>query len=286
MDWNDLRVLIAIAEKGTLKAAAEFLKVNHTTAWRRIHALEKHLGCQLLIGDRRGYQLTDEGETVLEHARKVSAHVDAIELQTSSKNIEIKGLIRVTAPGNIAWELLPRLITEFRLDFPEVEFEILEETASLNLEKREADIALRASQSAPDNVIGRKLGTIPWAIYGGDSKTAKPSMTMDEIKCHPIIDYSGIQISAINWYQKQTATSYKPVICNTFTAGQQCAMNGLGFALLPANQNKGLIKVYQLPEEFDSALWLLAHPEMRNAARIKAFWDFLLKKLHNDLSSI
>lgn len=282
MDWNDLRFLIAVAEKGTLKAAADHLGVNHTTAWRRIQALEKDVGCQLLVGDRRGYHLTDEGESVLEHARLMSAHVDAIKLQTSSKTIEIKGLIRITAPGTIAWQQLPILIAEFRQIYPEVEFEILEESAALNLGKREADIALRASPTPPDDVIAKKIGIVPWAIYANESLISKQDMTLDDIKCQPIIDYSGFHNSASNWFQKQMAASYKPITCNNILAAYNSALNGLGFALLPMDQSYELVKAFQLPEEYNSAFWLLAHPEMRNAARIKAFWDFLLAKVNDE----
>jgi DNA-binding transcriptional LysR family regulator len=71
MNWDDLKYLIAVSEKGSLKAAAAHLGVNHTTAWRKMQNLEKQLRSQLFVVDRRGYLLTDMGSLILDSARKI-----------------------------------------------------------------------------------------------------------------------------------------------------------------------------------------------------------------------
>lgn len=277
MDWNDIRYVIAVAEKGSLHQAAKSLGVNHSTAWRRIQALEKSLGCQLFVADRQGYFLTEEGERALQHARTISAHMDAIALETGGKNLQMNGLIRITAPGNFAWKILPKLIYQFRQIHPLVEFEIIETAEQLAIEKREADLAIRATFDSPDNLIGRKLFDVPWGVFCHQDIHNK-SMTLEELQDENMIAYRHFDNVVSRWFNQHFKQSKKVVYCNSVNTAQGAAAAKLGFALLPISTQDKLIEVFRLPEPLTSGIWLLAHPEMRNAARIKAFWDFVVEQ--------
>jgi len=283
MDWNDLKYLIAVSEKGSLKAAARFMGVNHSTAWRRMQNLEDQLECQLFIADRKGYKLTESGQRILDNARKIESLADGIQQQTQVQRDEVKGLVRITAPGNVASEILPRFIAEFRIEYPEVEFEILEDAQSLNIHHREADIAIRASFSAPDNLIGRKMGEIRWGLYASEVFIGNEKLDIrlgaQVIQNAPIINYQQIESPAVRWFKDQTINNPKPITISTVEGAYQCALNSLGVALLPDVHSVKLEEIYMLPESFNSSLWLLANKDLRNTARIKAFWDFLILKM-------
>lgn len=271
-----MRYVIAIAEKGSLKSAADHLGVNHSTAWRRIQGLEKKLGCQLFIVDRQGYRLTDVCEDILINARKMAAHVEAIQLSTAINKKDMQGLIRITAPNTIATKILPEMIYKFKSKYPLISFEIIEGINDLDIAKREADIAIRANNKAPENVIARKLKQAPWAIFAHPDLIPVGKIDLDLLKQLPLIGYKGFETKATKWFSVHVCDGPYIITCNNVATAHGCALNKLGFALLPALLSTDLQEVYRLPEEYGGYIWLLAHPEMRQVSRVKAFWDFLL----------
>ncbi|WP_444892937.1 LysR family transcriptional regulator [Microbulbifer sp. TRSA001] len=283
MDWNDLKVVIALAEKGTLKAASSQLNVNSTTVWRRIQQLESELSTQLFIVSRRGYQLTEAGRTILDSAKRMESLADGILIQSSLQHEKVQGLIRVTAPSTMATTTLPKWVSEFRIAFPDVEFEILESEQALDIEHRDADIAIRASHTAPENLIARKIIGISLSIYASENflKTSgyDASFKLSEIESLRAIDYVHLDNPAVHWYQKQIKNNAKSIYCNSITTALNAALNDQGIALLPTDDSYDLVELYRLETKYNSSLWILANKDLRNTARIKAFWDFLITKV-------
>ncbi|GGX57788.1 LysR family transcriptional regulator [Saccharospirillum salsuginis] len=285
LDWNDLKVLVAVAEQGNLKQAALELDVNPSTVWRKIQALEQRLGSQLLVGDRGGYSVTDNGQAVIDHARKMAAHAEAIQTQACATHFVVRGLIRVTAPGNLAWHVLPPLLKAFRERHPEVSFDLREDVAMVDVGRQEADIALRGSREAPDDTIAHFLRPIRWCVCGTPELAGADSLTLEEVVQRPLIGFTGTDNPAKRWLNRHARQANTPVHCNSVQAAYRCALEGIGLAILPENHQWNLSCVYTLPSEYDSGLWILTHPEMRNAARIRAFWDFLIEALSSDPAS-
>ncbi len=283
MDWNDLKYVIAIADKGTLKAASAQLNVNSTTVWRRIQQLESQLSAQLFVVTRKGYQLTEAGQAVLESARRMESLADGIVIQSALQHEKVQGLIRVTAPSTLATDTLPRWVREFRSEHPDVEFEILESEQTLDIEHREADIAIRASHSAPQNLIARKMREISLSIYASkaflEASGYSTQVTLADIDKLRAIDYIHLDNPAVHWYQKRIKHNPKSIYCNSITTALNAALNDQGIALLPNDESYDLVELYRLDEKFNSSLWILANKDLRNTARIKAFWDFLIAKV-------
>ena len=277
MDWNDLRYVIAIADKGSLKAAAAHLGVNHSTAWRRIQILEKQLDCKIFVVDRQGYRLTDTGEGILNNAREMAFNVETIRLSTSINKKEMQGLIRITAPNTIANQILPEMIYKFNQQYPLTYFEITEDIRSLDIGKLEADIAIRSNIKAPGNLIARKLQRAPWAIFAHSNLIPKGKVDLNLLKKQPLIGYKGFDISVVKWFREHVSSGPYHISCNNVATAYGSAINKLGFALLPVLMSTDLEEVYRLPD-FGDYMWLLAHPEMRNVSRVRVFWDFLLEQ--------
>lgn len=285
MDWNDLKILIALADKGTLKAASEQLNVNPTTVWRRIQQLESKLSTQIFIVSRQGYQLTEVGQAVLDSAKQIESLADGILLQSAVQHEKVQGLIRITAPSTLATITLPLWVSEFRQMYPDVEFEILESEHALDIEFREADIAIRASHTAPDNLIARKFRDISLSIYASEtflnSCGYDPALKLSEVENLRAIDYVQLDNPAVRWYQKRIKHNAKSIYCNSISTALNAALNDQGIALLPTDDSYDLIELYRLEAKYYSSLWMLANKDLRNTARIKAFWDFLITKVES-----
>lgn len=279
MNWSDVRIVLAVAEHGTLQQAAEALKVNHTTVWRRLQALEKNIGAQLFIGDRQGHQLTDVGKKIIHHAQTVADNMESIERIVSGDKTDLAGVIRLTAPVHATNTFLPSVLKEFQALYPQIRFEMLLDNAELDIEKREADIAIRGTHKVPDNLIGRCIGKSSWSLYVSDELYQGRLMSIEEVKALPLIGYSHFNNPAGKWHAETFKDVTKTVICSGLENGRAFAEVGMGVALLPSKMDTSLREIYKLPEELGAELWLLTHQEMRTSAKIKALWDFLLEKL-------
>ncbi|MFK5984005.1 MAG: LysR family transcriptional regulator, partial [Pseudomonadota bacterium] len=106
MDWNALKLFLAIAENGTLTGAANALEVNHSTIFRRLNAFEDEIGGRLFERLNHGYELTTMGEELLIKANKIAISFENLERHIVGKDIQPKGTVKITAPNNIVYRYL------------------------------------------------------------------------------------------------------------------------------------------------------------------------------------
>ena len=143
IDWDDVRYFLAVARGGSVRAAAERLRVNHSTVLRRIAQLEERLGAHMFEKLPSGYRLTDAGEEVLEFADQMEASSNQLETRIFGRDQSVRGLLRVTLAPTLATHLLLPDFADFARLHPEVEMEILSIEEPVNLTNREADVAIR-----------------------------------------------------------------------------------------------------------------------------------------------
>ena len=279
MDWNDLKYIIAIAEFGSLNAAANQLNVNHSTVYRRVHNLQDQLGVSLVVASRQGYHLSQEGLQLLPFAKAMAAQADAIELEIGGKNPTLAGLIRITAPGSVANETLPPLLAKFRTLYPNISFDVLEASAEFNLNRREADIAIRGTAKPPEHLIGRKISTVGWGIYiANDLLAHYQSMSFDELKQQSWVGLSdSIQSTPAKWLRQQIKTEQFSAFFNSTIGCFNGCQSGLGLALLPNNikETSGITKLCNQEFEDKHSLWILMPKELKTSAKISTFYRFL-----------
>ena len=142
-DWDDIRYFLAVARQGSVRAAADVLKVNHSTVLRRISQLEDKLGARVFEKLPSGYRLASAGEEVLEFAQEMEAASNNLEGRLFGRDQHVRGTLRVTMPPVVASHLLMGDFVKFARLYPEVEIEILSSDEPVNLTNREADVAIR-----------------------------------------------------------------------------------------------------------------------------------------------
>lgn len=144
-NWNDLKLVLAIARAGTLGGGATALGVNHSTAFRRLNALEEKLGVRLFERLPGGvYQTTTEGERVATTAERVETEADALSREVGGRDQRLVGALRVTSSETLAYSVLTQQLARFREAHPGIVVELVVDNRVLSLSRREADIALRA----------------------------------------------------------------------------------------------------------------------------------------------
>ncbi|MFZ1492805.1 MAG: LysR family transcriptional regulator, partial [Candidatus Competibacter denitrificans] len=156
MDWDDYRYFLAIEQAGSVLAAAKRLGVNHTTVLRRIASLEKRLGVRLFERLRTGYTPTAAGEELREVIGRVQQMLINAEHQLAGKDLQLSGIVRIATTDTLSSSLLLPHLGAFRRLHPRIQLQVVSSHQMVNLTHREADVAIRATNHPPDNLLGRK----------------------------------------------------------------------------------------------------------------------------------
>ena len=154
-DWNQARSLLAVAEEGSLSAAAIALKVTQPTISRQLAALETELNVTLFERTGRSVVLTEAGFDLLDHVRSMADAANLMSLAASGKSQAIEGQVRITASEMTAAFLLPSTLDRLRATAPDLEIEIVADNTVRDLLLREADIALRHVRPDQPNLIAK-----------------------------------------------------------------------------------------------------------------------------------
>jgi molybdate transport repressor ModE-like protein len=286
--WDDLRLVLAIARSGTLAAAASALGVNHSTMFRRLNATEAALGAKLFERLGGGYRPTDAGQRLIEAAERMEAETLALDRELTGRDTRLTGTLRVTASETLAFGMLTGEIARFRAQHPGILVELLVDNRVLDLSRREADVALRATRPSQGDLFGRKLADVRWCFYGSAGATHAPK-TRRELDKHEIIRWAEATqpTKAAAWLAKHlpaAPTGYRTgSLVNQFMA----AKAGLGLALLPCylgDSDESLARVLAPLSDLTTELWLVTHRSLKDTARIRAFMEVVGDGLKRRLS--
>jgi len=289
LEWNDLRFVLAVCRQGTLSGAARDLGVNHSTVFRRIGAIEEKIEMQLFERLPSGYVMTQASEAMLESAEIIEAEMFSLSRKLIGDDMRLSGALHVTAPDALALEILMPHIVDFCQRYPKIELNLSVENSFLNLSQREADVAIRSTNTPPKTAVGSRLCNLGATLYVA-------SKYLDEHSEATLEEYTWLMphenqgwFSANKW-QKQHHPEVSVVLrSNTLLVLFEAVKLGLGIAPLPfflADPEPGLKRVIEPPKEFTSELWLLTHPQLKRTARVRAFVDFLREAVGHDLNRI
>jgi len=279
LEWNDYRVVLAIHRTGGLAPAARMLSVNHATVFRQVNAMEGRLGAKLFDRHRSGYGLTAVGEVALAAAEAMEVQALAAERRMAGGDLSLTGTIRVTAPDDMAQRLLLPMFAEFRARYPRIELEVIVDNRFLNLSRREADIAVRPTAEAPEAMMGVNIGPLNMTLYG-TAAFADRIAAGEDLQALPWVGWEdGAETLRFGGFYRNRALSpsfaYRS---NSLLAQVSAAEVGMGVAILPcfAGDSSALLqRLEAVDPSYATNLWLLTHPDLKRAARIKAFIDFM-----------
>ncbi|MCC6710271.1 MAG: LysR family transcriptional regulator [Gammaproteobacteria bacterium] len=276
MDWDDLKVFLALARAGSMRAASEQAERSHATVSRRVGRFEARLGVRLFERTPRGLQLTVAGEDLLATAESVELELLAAEQRLAGHDRKLAGRIRVTMVDVLASELLMADLVKFCELYPAIELELVASSAVADLARHEADIALRFTDSPPDYLIGHKLASVASAAYASQAY----------IDRHDLQDPK-----AANWIGIGHAERFPAWVRNSglphlpargamadISLQLAATRHGLGIGFLPCfvgDSDARLVRVDAKSNYRTYSLWLLRHPDTRQTARLRVFSEFL-----------
>jgi DNA-binding transcriptional LysR family regulator len=279
--WDDFRLVKAIADAKGLTGAAIELGINHSTVFRRLGQLEKALGVSLFDRHRTGYALTTAGEEMTALASRMDADVSAFARKVAGQTLSPAGELRVTTNDTLLIHLLTPLFARFCAQCPDVRLDIVVANQSLNLSKRDADVAIRATDDPPETLVGRRAATIAWAIYGRaedfPEAASADAASLAERRWVALGDNLA-SVKAAKFVRERVPPERVVYQVNTVLGLTEAVEAGIGIGPLPcfiADARPSLARLSPPNPDFAAGLWLLTHPDLRHSARVRVLLDFL-----------
>lgn len=267
-------MFLAVAEGGTVRAAAHALSLNHATIIRGIDRLEGALNTKLFERLASGYRLTDAGTDILQLAGQMAAASSRIEARIFGRDQEVSGSLRLTLPVSIATGLLMPTLAVFRSTYPDIALDVISSTSVVNLGNREADVALRVvpeGMTPPGNLYGARLCELHMGYYIHRSFVSFPS----ERTPAWLLGYS--EVVPEDWQPVGgIRMAETPVRFAELQSRLEAARVEMGIAHLPCflgDAEPMLVRVPGSEAVLFGHVWLLTHGDTRRTTRVRLLCD-------------
>ncbi|MEZ5658718.1 MAG: LysR family transcriptional regulator [Burkholderiaceae bacterium] len=286
MDWHEIQLFVAVAEQGSLSAAARNLNISQPTVGRVIQALERRFDGPLFRRHARGLTLTELGHDVLREARGAQQAIAQIDLIRAGRQSTLAGSVRITAPVFMTHMVLPAIIAVCRSRYPQIALELVANDQEDSLMFHEADIALRAFESTQGELVSRRVGAMAIAAVASTDyleRRGSPQRAEDLLS-HDLIgfDRNTMIIDAMRARGWEVGRDHFSVRCDDQAAYARLVMAGcgIGFIAWPvARREPGLRRVLEDLPTMSITLWLAAHERIHRVPRVRAVWEILYRGL-------
>jgi molybdate transport repressor ModE-like protein len=278
MNWDDLRLFLAVARSGSISGAAKSLGVQHSTVSRRMRQFEEKLGARLIERKQGGYALTRAGEKVRQAALRMEGEVIGVDDALLGRDANLVGTLRVTAINNMASTVLMPMFAAFSQENPGIELHIVVSNKYASLPQREADIAIRLTNAPTETLIGKRMLTVASAIYGNRQYLRQQRQQKAPAK------WIGVNCCAFHsTWTKQTNTDSSYDFYSDDTLLTLSAIRaGLGISFLPCfmgDRDPQLERYAEPDPAHNLGLWILLHPDLKNTARVLAFRNHMMESI-------
>jgi DNA-binding transcriptional LysR family regulator len=282
LDWDDLRIVLAIAEHGTLSGAAARLHVSHPTLSRRLRRIERRLDTRLFERTPSSLRLTAAGEDMRQLALHLRDDIAALERRIGGRDAGPGGPIRLTAPDAVSEYLLPGILAALCREHAGLTVDLVVSNQVLSLAQRSADIALRITAKPTETLRGRRVGTVAMAIYA--ARELPVPETLGNLTGIPWVGFDAALACSGpgTWVTHNVPESDIRFRANTLLGAAQAVRSGIGCGLLPCFVGGSVPDLVRLGAPLPALslpLWLLVHPEMARLPRIRRACDALAAKL-------
>lgn len=288
MNWDHLRVFLAVAREGQLLGAARRLGRNHATVARRLDALEAQLGAVLL--DRRpdGSTLTAAGERLLPVAERVEAEILGLASDLREDEADVSGTVRIGAPDGLGTIFLARELGMLARQHPNLTVELVPLPRSFSLSRREADLAIAIDRPAEGRLVVSKLTDYSLGVYAARSYLDRAGWpdSLDDLAGHVVV--TGVDdffyAAALDYTAALNAKAAQLFRCASLIGQMEAVAAGTGVGILhdfAAADVEGLERI--LPATvFRRAYFMLTHPDTHDVRRVAVTRSFIARRIREE----
>ena len=281
--WDDLRLILAVAQAGGLPSAADRTGLDHSTVFRRLRRIERDLGMVLFERHRSGFAATAAGLEVVALATRLNEDINTVSRRLAGLGSSPRGEVRVTTNDSLLVYLLTPMFATFRRACPDVRLDLVLSNQALNLSRRDADIAVRASDDPPENLVGRRVARIAWALYGRVADFSSRDRGAGLAQRDWVVPGDELaSLRAIRQVREKAPKERLVYQVNTVLGLAHAVEAGIGIGHLPcfvADTMPALVRLADPDPALAADLWVLTHPDIRNAPRIRVLMDFLATEI-------
>jgi DNA-binding transcriptional LysR family regulator len=292
IDWDDLRVFLAVARAESLSGAGRALRLDPATVGRRVARLEERLGAALFAKSPQGYGLTGQGQGLLAHAERAEQAVTAAREEVRGEAGGLSGQVRIGAPDGCANYVLPQVCAAIAGANPGLEIQIVALPRVFNLSKREADMAIAVSRPATGRLTVQKITDyrLHLAAHEGYLAEAPPLRSLADLKSHRIVGYIPDMI-----FDREL-----DYMAETGAEGVDLASNSVPvqFNLLRHRAGVGIVHDFALPSDpavrrvlpelfsLTRAFHLIRHADDRRVERLNRFAEALADGVRREVQRL
>lgn len=282
LDWDDLRIFLAVASQGSISGAAKGLGTSHSTVLRRLASLEKKLGARVFKRLPGGYAITSAGEQLRERLAGVVEQIEGAQRQLAGLDTRPSGTLRVTSTDTLMHGVLMPLLAEFHAAHPQIRLQIVVNNTFASLTKREADVAIRPTSRPSENLVGRKVGHLQTALYA--SKAYWKTHARRPFKEHRwvIPGETLAHLAQAKWVAKDVPAERVALSVDTLVGMASAVRAGVGVGMLLtllAADDDQLVRIREPLPQLDTDVWILTHADLKQVPRIRLFTDFMYERL-------
>ncbi|MDP1690817.1 MAG: LysR family transcriptional regulator [Burkholderiaceae bacterium] len=274
--WTDFHTVLAVAQHGSVAKACPALRMTHSTLLRKLDLIESRLKTRLFERTRQGYALTAAGHEIVQAALAFAPIAATSEQRVRGQDLRPSGEVRVSAAAVVIEHLVAPVLAQFGSAFPEIQIELAASREHVNLRRREADVAIRIADSVPDWLLGRRLAELQFRVYGRRRGRANAALrTVEDLAGERrwiSFERDARDLKFDRWLAEQVPESNVVLRVDNFSHAATMVRAGLGIALLPAFVESSLPDLRPLSEPIaalQTPLWIVTHPELKDAMRIK-----------------
>jgi DNA-binding transcriptional LysR family regulator len=288
LDWDDLRLFLAVARSGSFLASGRTLGLNHTTLARRLTALEKSLGTRLFDRSPRGVAPTKAGLELMHHAERVEEEVLAAGRRIEGQDEQVSGTVRLATTEAFGTSFIAPRVHLLTAQHPDVELELVPESRTVNLSKREADIAVSLHRPDHGRFQAARLVDYRIGLFASEALLAKtgPVERLDQLRSQPFVSYIEEMIDIPELRNLDQSLAQRCVFrSSSVTAQMEAVVSGLGFGLLhcfAVSPQMRLVRVLPEAVEVVRSYWMVVHSDLARVPRIRAVADFVAEQVRTN----
>ncbi len=281
LNWDDLRIFLAVARGGGLLPAARKLGVDHATVSRRLSALEGVLGERLALRTPRGVSLTPAGLAMLDHVEGMEAQA-MLGVETLGATSRAAGIVRVATPEAFGNLLVAPAVGALLTRHPGLQVELVPQASVVNLSRREADLAITLARPAQGRLRAQKLADYGLGLFASREHLAQhgPVASLDDLRGRPFVWYVDdlLEVPELRFIDELASRSEIAFRSSSIAAQQAAIASGFGVGVLhvfAARQDDRLVRLLPEAVSITRSYWLVSHADQRDLPRIRVVSEFL-----------
>ncbi|OSQ47701.1 LysR family transcriptional regulator [Thalassospira alkalitolerans] len=276
MDWDRIRIFLAVARHGQILAAAKQLGLNHATVGRQLTALEKELGTKLVERRTTGSELTKAGKALMGAAEAAESAFLQVGNSFSNTSESITGTVRVGVPDGLGNYFLARELAGFAADHPDLVIQLVPLPRTFSLSQREADIAITLDRPKQGRLVIRKLTDYTLSVYAAHSYVERYGAIKSERDLTDRLFVTHIEdliySRALDYAARLGKLMKRRFECGSVVAQMEAVRNGHGIGILHDYATHDMPELVRLLPEigFTRNYWMLMHPDTKDTRGIAA----------------